>query len=104
MSLPKTNTRYLFFTGKGGVGKTSLSCAVGLALAQANKKVLIVRETTERPEIIDVGLGRLVGANILANIEWGLEKPVALSTSPFGDGKSAQKIVRIIYDQDNFRI
>lgn len=69
-----------------------------------NKKVLIVRETTERPEIIDVGLGRLVGANILANIEWGLEKPVALSTSPFGDGKSAQKIVRIIYDQDNFRI
>lgn len=34
--------RYLFFTGKGGVGKTSLSCASGLALAQAGKQVLIV--------------------------------------------------------------
>jgi len=34
--------RYLFFTGKGGVGKTSLSCASGLALAAAGKRVLIV--------------------------------------------------------------
>lgn len=33
---------YLFFTGKGGVGKTSLSCATGLALAEAGKRVLIV--------------------------------------------------------------
>src|SRR5574343_1527255 len=35
-------TRYLFFTGKGGVGKTSLSCATGLALAELGKRVLIV--------------------------------------------------------------
>lgn len=35
-------TRYLFFTGKGGVGKTSLSCATGLALAEMGKRVLIV--------------------------------------------------------------
>lgn len=34
--------RYLFFTGKGGVGKTSLSCASGLALAAAGKRMLIV--------------------------------------------------------------
>jgi arsenite-transporting ATPase len=34
--------RYLFFTGKGGVGKTSLSCASGLALAAAGRRVLIV--------------------------------------------------------------
>jgi arsenite-transporting ATPase len=34
--------RYLFFTGKGGVGKTSLSCATGLALAGTGKRVLIV--------------------------------------------------------------
>ena len=32
MPLPAVDTRYLFFTGKGGVGKTSLSCATGLAL------------------------------------------------------------------------
>jgi len=35
-------TRHLFFTGKGGVGKTSLSAAAALALADAGKKVLLV--------------------------------------------------------------
>ena len=35
-------TRYLFFTGKGGVGKTSLSCAAALILAEAGKRVLLV--------------------------------------------------------------
>jgi arsenite-transporting ATPase len=34
--------RYLFFTGKGGVGKTSLSTATALTLADAGKKVLLV--------------------------------------------------------------
>ncbi|HAQ07408.1 MAG TPA: arsenical pump-driving ATPase, partial [Bacillus bacterium] len=36
------NTPYLFFTGKGGVGKTSTACATAVALADAGKKVLIV--------------------------------------------------------------
>jgi arsenite-transporting ATPase len=35
-------TRHLFFTGKGGVGKTSLSAATALALADAGKRVLLV--------------------------------------------------------------
>lgn len=35
-------TRFLFFTGKGGVGKTSLSCAVALKLTEAGKRVLLV--------------------------------------------------------------
>ncbi len=35
-------TRYLFFTGKGGVGKTSLSCATALTLAQSGHRVLLV--------------------------------------------------------------
>lgn len=40
---PSTDsTRYLFFTGKGGVGKTSLSCATALRLAEAGKRVLLV--------------------------------------------------------------
>jgi len=39
---PATATRYLFFTGKGGVGKTSLSCATALKLAESGKRVLLV--------------------------------------------------------------
>lgn len=35
-------TKYLFFTGKGGVGKTSIACATAVALADSGKKVLLV--------------------------------------------------------------
>jgi arsenite-transporting ATPase len=35
-------TRYLFFTGKGGVGKTSLACAAAVSLASQGKHVLLV--------------------------------------------------------------
>lgn len=35
-------TRFLFFTGKGGVGKTSLSTATAIALADAGQRVLLV--------------------------------------------------------------
>ena len=37
-----TPPRHLFFTGKGGVGKTSLACAAALALADAGRRVLLV--------------------------------------------------------------
>ena len=35
-------TRFLFFTGKGGVGKTSLACATAVKLADEGKRVLLV--------------------------------------------------------------
>ena len=34
--------RFLFFTGKGGVGKTSIACATAITLAAQNKRVLVV--------------------------------------------------------------
>ncbi|HEO1574315.1 TPA: AAA family ATPase [Klebsiella aerogenes] len=33
---------YLFFTGKGGVGKTSISCATTICLAELGKRELLV--------------------------------------------------------------
>jgi len=36
------STQYLFFTGKGGVGKTSLSCATAVKMADEGNKVLLV--------------------------------------------------------------
>ena len=47
--------RYLFFTGKGGVGKTSLSCASAIALCQKGKRVLIV--STDPASNLDEMLG-----------------------------------------------
>lgn len=55
MPLPQFSTRHAFFTGKGGVGKTSLSCATGLALAHAGKHVLIV--STDPASNLDEVLG-----------------------------------------------
>ena len=35
-------TKYLFFTGKGGVGKTSIACAAAIGLADQGKKILLI--------------------------------------------------------------
>jgi len=35
-------TKYLFFTGKGGVGKTSTACAVAVNLADRGQKILLI--------------------------------------------------------------
>lgn len=35
-------TKYLFFTGKGGVGKTSLACATAVGLADSGKHILLI--------------------------------------------------------------
>lgn len=47
--------RFLFFTGKGGVGKTALACATALRLTDAGKKVLIV--STDPASNLDQMLG-----------------------------------------------
>ena len=49
------STRHLFFTGKGGVGKTSLACAAAIALADGGKRVLLV--STDPASNLDEVLG-----------------------------------------------
>lgn len=52
-------TRVLFFTGKGGVGKTSVACASAVRLADAGKRVLLV--STDPASNLDEVLGVKLG-------------------------------------------
>jgi arsenite-transporting ATPase len=52
--------RHLFFTGKGGVGKTSVACATALALAERGRRVLLV--STDPASNLDEVLGTPLGA------------------------------------------
>lgn len=58
LGLLQAPTRYLFFTGKGGVGKTSLSTACALALADAGRRVLLVSTdaASNLDEMLDIPL------------------------------------------------
>lgn len=51
--------RFLFFTGKGGVGKTTLSCAIAVALADAGKRVLLISTdpASNLGEVLGIDLG-----------------------------------------------
>ncbi|MDZ7891852.1 MAG: arsenical pump-driving ATPase [Rhodoferax sp.] len=55
MNLLQHPTRHLFFAGKGGVGKTSLSTACAIALADSGKQVLLV--STDAASNLDEMLG-----------------------------------------------
>jgi arsenite-transporting ATPase len=54
-SLLTNPPRFVFFTGKGGVGKTSLACACALAIGDAGKRVLLV--STDPASNLDEMLG-----------------------------------------------
>ncbi len=56
--------RFLFFTGKGGVGKTSVACATSLTLVSQGKKVLLV--STDPASNIAQVLGTSIGNTITA--------------------------------------
>lgn len=55
LNLLNEPTRYLFFTGKGGVGKTSVSSAVAINLADSGKRILLV--STDAASNLDEMLG-----------------------------------------------
>lgn len=56
--------RFLFFTGKGGVGKTSIACATAIQLAEAGKKVLLV--STDPASNVGQVFGISIGNHITA--------------------------------------
>ncbi len=56
--------RFLFFTGKGGVGKTSIACATSIQLAEAGKRVLLV--STDPASNVGQVFGISIGNHITA--------------------------------------
>lgn len=88
---------YLLLTDSGGLQEE----APGLG-----KPVLVLRETTERPEAIEAGTAKLVGTNpqvITTEAAQLLSTPAAYEAmaraiNPFGDGQAAKRIVNAIQD------
>ena len=62
----------------------------------ANKKVLVCRDTTERPETIDSGFGKLVDTQIIENIDFLLsENTISLHINPYGENV-CKKIISVL--------
>jgi len=69
MNLLNITTRYVFFTGKGGVGKTSNACAMAVGLADQGRRVLLV--STDPASNLDQVLGVHLGP-----------RPTAIAAAP----------------------
>lgn len=86
---------YLIITDSGGVQEEAPSLG---------KPVLVMRDTTERPEAVTEGTVILVGADankIVHNAEMLLNDPMkyekmARAHNPYGDGKAAERIVNFL--------
>ena len=74
------------------------------------KPILVLRGVTERPEVVEAGFGRLIGADpdlVVAAArqllsDEALHRRMSSGTNPFGDGHAAERIVQII--SDRFRL
>jgi arsenite/tail-anchored protein-transporting ATPase len=62
MKFLKEPPRFLFFTGKGGVGKTSIACATAMQLAEAGQHVLLV--STDPASNVGQVFGITIGSKI----------------------------------------
>lgn len=93
------NTSYLVLTDSGGIQEEA---------PFLGKPVLVMRETTERPEGITAGTVKLAGTqkdrivketlSLFDNAE--LYQKMSQATNPYGDGKAAGRIIRIILGKD----
>ncbi|MBC9229527.1 UDP-N-acetylglucosamine 2-epimerase (non-hydrolyzing) [bacterium SPL81] len=91
------NRSYLILTDSGGIQEEAPSLG---------KPVLVMRNTTERPEAVDAGTVRLVGTEI-NSIEHSvielIENPkiyeeMAAAHNPYGDGRACSKIIEYILE------
>ncbi len=88
---------YIVLTDSGGIQEEAPSLG---------KPVLVMRETTERPEAVEAGTVKLVGTNVTTitdNLERLLTDESAYSEmsfahNPYGDGKACSRIVDPLYD------
>ena len=86
---------YLILTDSGGIQEEAPSLG---------KPVLVMRDTTERPEALDSGTVHLVGTDydkIVNEVSTLLEDTAAYekmskAVNPYGDGKACNRIVRIL--------
>jgi len=91
---------YFIITDSGGVQEEAPSLG---------KPVLVMRDTTERPEALEAGTVKLVGTNsemiikeaqILLDNDSEYEQ-MSKAHNPYGDGKACEKIVKFVKDIDN---
>ncbi|MHB8126336.1 MAG: non-hydrolyzing UDP-N-acetylglucosamine 2-epimerase [Desulfitobacteriaceae bacterium] len=91
---------YLILTDSGGIQEEAPSLG---------KPVLVVRDTTERPEAVTAGTVSLVGTTyekVFAElhrllIDEQAYKAMAMSINPYGDGQAAERIAEIIESNQN---
>lgn len=89
-SLLEQPSRYLFFTGKGGVGKTALACATAIRLAGRGKRILLVSTdpASNLDEMLGVPLSNrptpIPSAAGLSALNLDPEKAAADSYPPYG--------------------
>jgi arsenite-transporting ATPase len=81
--------RIVFFTGKGGVGKTSLACATGIALADEGKRVLLV--STDPASNLDEVLGTRLSGDPTPIV--GAERLFGLNIDPIAAAKAHREEV-----------
>lgn len=101
-------TKYLFFTGKGGVGKTSLACATAIKMADAGNVILLVSTdpASNLKDVLDTevdedirpvrGIDRLFAINI--NPEKSAEEYRNRVTQPLEGIASKEEIKKIRED------
>ncbi len=60
------------------------------------KKILVCRSVTERPEGVQAGFAKLVGHDVAAHFDWANDAPEWRGENPYGDGQAGRRIAAAI--------